>query len=534
MDAGVFLVACIVLVAFRLHAFAVPLETDECNYAYIAGRLLAGDQLYSQVWDHQPPGVFVLFAGIIALLGDTPEVFRWVATIFSLGTLGILFLLLRRLASLQAAWLGVALFALVSSDPNTAGEGCNREIYMNTLILAGAFCVFRSVGRDHLWTFLGGCAFALASVIKTVAAGPWLLLAMWLATAAWKARSSDRRVRHVIATITFFSLAPLLFWIGLLGYFWSTNRADIFLDAVFGFNLSYAGGSSFPLRAMQFFSPPRHPFVFDSAFPLWIVSAGGVVALGYRTVVHRSVNSAGALCLIGGCLAAVCLPGRYWPHYYYLLVPPAVIASVMAIDWAVECTKNWSIHRVSKVALYGLLPLTVLFTEYNDYLSQPAFGITASRYNSRDFWGRAMGEKIRSVTDPGDSIFVYGNEAEIYYYAQRRCASRFTMITGMHEGLDGAVRRRQQLMSDLKRDRPRVVIVLYDQDAFGEWARFLEEHYGTAVGWDCHDKYSATCANPDPSQVTMLVFVDQERPIDPIEWSWDRSEVGGWLPGAHR
>ncbi|KKK62157.1 hypothetical protein LCGC14_3007150, partial [marine sediment metagenome] len=36
----------------RLHAFAVPLETDECNYAYIGSRLLAGDRLYLDVWDH--------------------------------------------------------------------------------------------------------------------------------------------------------------------------------------------------------------------------------------------------------------------------------------------------------------------------------------------------------------------------------------------------------------------------------------------------------------------------------------------------
>ena len=32
--------AVAVLIGFRLHAFDLPLETDECNYAYIARRLL--------------------------------------------------------------------------------------------------------------------------------------------------------------------------------------------------------------------------------------------------------------------------------------------------------------------------------------------------------------------------------------------------------------------------------------------------------------------------------------------------------------
>ena len=43
--------AILILVAFRLHAFDLPLETDESNYAYIAARLLAGDRLYVDVRD---------------------------------------------------------------------------------------------------------------------------------------------------------------------------------------------------------------------------------------------------------------------------------------------------------------------------------------------------------------------------------------------------------------------------------------------------------------------------------------------------
>ena len=58
-------VAAAVLVCFRLHAFDLPLEADESNYAYIGSRLLEGDRLYVDVWDHQPFGVFTLFAGII-------------------------------------------------------------------------------------------------------------------------------------------------------------------------------------------------------------------------------------------------------------------------------------------------------------------------------------------------------------------------------------------------------------------------------------------------------------------------------------
>jgi hypothetical protein len=82
---GVVLVAAGVLIAMRWHAFGLPLETDECNYAYIAQRLLAGDRLYVDVWDHQPFGVFAMLAGVIAVCGDAPIVFRLLAVGFSLG-----------------------------------------------------------------------------------------------------------------------------------------------------------------------------------------------------------------------------------------------------------------------------------------------------------------------------------------------------------------------------------------------------------------------------------------------------------------
>ena len=36
----------------------------EGNYAYIGQRLAAGDRLYVDVWDHQPPGVFALTAAV--------------------------------------------------------------------------------------------------------------------------------------------------------------------------------------------------------------------------------------------------------------------------------------------------------------------------------------------------------------------------------------------------------------------------------------------------------------------------------------
>ncbi|MFQ5491463.1 MAG: glycosyltransferase family 39 protein, partial [Phycisphaerae bacterium] len=135
-DALLLFVAAALLVGMRLHAFDLPLETDECNYIYTAARLLAGDQLYTDVWDHQPPGIFAFFAVVIALFGDTQPVFRWLATAACLTSLLLLVLICRHTAGRWAGYLAALLYALISADPGTAGEGCNREIFMNSLALA--------------------------------------------------------------------------------------------------------------------------------------------------------------------------------------------------------------------------------------------------------------------------------------------------------------------------------------------------------------------------------------------------------------
>jgi hypothetical protein len=525
-------VACLTLVAFRLHAFDLPLENDECNYAYIGGRLLAGDRLYVDVWDHQPFGVFALFAGVIAVFGDAPEVFRCMTTVFSLASLSLIFLILRRLATTSAAISGAILFAIVSSDPGTAGEGCNREIYMNTLILAAWYLALRGGGKNGAWLAASGVALALASMIKTVVAVHWLFLAAWVFAAAWCGADANRRGRSVLWAMIWFAAGPLVLWLAAFAYFAVTDRWTEFIDAVFLFNLSYSGGSeSFFARFAGFFQPHGHPFKFDSALPLWIGGIGASVWLIVHTIIRKRSSTSLLVLLVAASFVAVCLPARFWPHYYYLLIPALVIAVSLAMgqlaEWLDNITgRHQTAAQILTTALLAALPVAVFVTEYQEYLSQPLFGITVSRYNSRDFWGRAHGENVRRITDPDDEIFVFGNDAEIYYYSKRRCASRFTMITGLQTGYSGVDRRRKTLIAELEERLPRLILVLFDErHPWDEWRAFLQEHYGQPIGWDFHDR---------TGEPIMFVLARPDQPVEPIDWNWDRSEVGGWFPGDRR
>ena len=312
--AAAVLLAAIVLVLMRWHAFGLPLEADEGNYAYIGQRLLAGDRLYVDVWDHQPPGVFMLFAGVIAVFGSEPVVFRWVAVVFSLATLGFVVAILHRRGGPGPAVGGAVLFALVSSDPATSGEGCNREIYMTTLIVAAWWCVLRKGGSGPGSVVAAGLLLGVASALKTIVALHWLALGAWLVVRELRNASRGGGLWRATRTVLLFGAGPAVVWLAAFAYFGATGRYDDFVDAVFRVNLSYsASEDSFFVRFGRFFRPPGHEFPVYSALPLWLGGVAGIVVLAAATIARRSGTAACILALLVASFVAICLPGQFWP-----------------------------------------------------------------------------------------------------------------------------------------------------------------------------------------------------------------------------
>lgn len=507
-----------VMLLMRAWAFDLPLETDEANYAVIGSRLLAGDRMYVDVWDHQPPGVFMLFAAAIAAFGDGPLVFRGLASGFSLGSLVLIYLILRRASGTTAATLGVVLFALVSADPGSAGEGCNREIYMNTLILAAWWLVCREDAPSRGRLLLGGLMLGAASLLKTIVAVHWLAFAVWLVLQRRSGTGEqDRRGATVFPRqLALFALGPACLWATAFLYFSATGRGSLFADAVFGFNVGYSDTSeAFFMRFLRSFQPQRHPFIFESARAVWvcgILSTLAMTAAGLRK--RRPLRDAILLLIVASYLA-LCLPAQFWPHYYYLMLPPLVLATAMTLSDASAALAHTEAPSWLPRVLLAAAPAWLGYTQWRDYLSRSPLEITSPRYNSRDFWAQAMGQKAASVTEPGDTIFVYGPDAGIYYYSGRRCASRFTMTLALRPEYPGARKRQELLMADLRRSRPRILLV-EPEEPFDAWMKFVADNY-EYIGADYKDQ--------DPESVILYVFQDRQRPVPRIEWSWDRAEL---------
>jgi len=518
-DVVVLSLTTIVLVAFRLHAFALPLETDECNYAYIGARLLAGDRLYVEVWDHQPPGIFALFAAVIELFGNAPEVFRWMAAAASLASLALIFAIARRVGGRAAAWFAAVLFCICSTDPGTAGEGCNREIFMNPPVLGALWLLLRRCDPRWSSVLTAGLLLGLASTIKTVVAAQWLPLAVWLAVRAWRRSESTGRPWRILAALLCFGAGPAVVWGATLAYFAGTGRGHECYDAVFAFNRAYSQtDAGYWQRYVDFFRAPIHRYVFAGTWPLWLAGAAGAAAL---PLLRRKRGLGGAAALVAyllGCYGAVALPGQFWPHYYYLMLPPLILVAAASM---VELTKlspkktgQQAARWTGRIAA-GVLIAALLVLQAREYLSVPTLKITDRRYDSRDFWGRAQGQNVAKVTDPDDTVLVYAHDVGVYYYSRRRCATRYTMVRALDEHYPGYEKRRAILLEEVQARRPRVVLLV--EQPFPALEEFLQANY-YLVGQDYHDRRQ--------NEVIMAALMDKFRPIRPIDWNWHRSGLG--------
>ena len=89
------LVVVLLAAAVRLPAFFAPMGREAGRIAHVGRRWVAGSVPYRDVWDRDPPGVYLLAGTIIYVLGPSPALCRLAMLALDLGTLALLYALAR-------------------------------------------------------------------------------------------------------------------------------------------------------------------------------------------------------------------------------------------------------------------------------------------------------------------------------------------------------------------------------------------------------------------------------------------------------
>jgi hypothetical protein len=114
-------------------------------------------------------------------------------------------------------------------------------------------------------------------------------------------------------------------------------------------------------------------------------------------------------------LAGVVLGLRFFPRYYFLLLPPMIVAA----------SRGWSLlsgNRIAELALSAML--AVPFIRFGKpYITLARGGTTTDLSMDRD--SRAASAKLRALSHPGDTLFVWGFRPDIFIDSQMPAGTRF-------------------------------------------------------------------------------------------------------------
>lgn len=479
IDAALLLLLCLVPILLYLPFLGAPFERDEGVYATIAQGVLHGQVPYRDLFDNKPPLVYGWYSISFLLFGETVVAPRLVAAVFLSLTAVALYHQVKLVMPKPAAWIGAFLFALSTGLPWVALHA-NTEAYMLLPLVSSLMFFTIGIKRGgRRWFFIAGLLAGMAIMTKQVAV--WNLLAL-AAIAVYYHRRTALSFWQAVAP-TAWLMGGAVVSVFLIALPFALNGAlDDLVYANVGYNWVYMGFISNAQRlanlgyGMLFFCAIAAPFVAGALAGLVVIWKQRATATDYMLLAW------GAASVIG-----VASGGRFFPHYFLQLMPAlAVLTGVLVYERLVK-GRQIALSKPA-VALATLVIVVSLGTTTVLYLAptQAEEQVVSSIYYQKEWEASSegLGKYLRAHTGPDDTIFNYGRESQVYFYADRAPAIPYFY--------DWAIQYdavpMDEVLDRLNAARPAYIVDSLQAPVFEDWAashpvewrEFLDANYDYA------------------------------------------------------
>jgi hypothetical protein len=357
--------------------------------------------------------------------------------------------------------MSALLLAFLSADPMIQGSIANTELFMLPGIVVAAWLVLRAIDSEKapiVVSLATGVAIGIAIAFKQVAV---LNIPFFLLVYGLRVRGPDRW-RRLAAFTAWMGVGVTLVWGPILVWLQVRGALGAAVSATFLHNLSYAG--ALPLsRRLELLVSYGTPLLPSQGIA-WALAALGVIGLAYRR------DRFPALFLAGWAIvsaAGVSASGHYFPHYFQQLLP-VIAALASAAIWTVRGSRGPSYWRVAAVGCLALGPLVL--TALSFWAMSPAAAIR-SIYPHNPFADMpAIASEIESITESDDSVFLFGAEPELLFYARRTSATRYIYLFPLFGPYPDARDRQQDVIDEISSARPLVMVWLPNRMFFKKGA----------------------------------------------------------------
>ncbi len=455
----VFIFAISFIFASGLHSLEEPLERDLTTYGYIGHALLSGENLYTDLWDHKPPGIHIAFAlsELIWGYGQRSIAFLWV--VLSILTTIFIYLILDKISDWKAALIAVIFWVLSSNSAYLQANQPNTEIFLNLFTLIAIWALVQHAHPTKKDLHITGWAMAIATMFKPVAI--FVLLTMLIyALLQQYYHTRDHRIQHYFAPATRLLYPVPVLWLGMFIYALIMGRFQEYWDIIIVYNSQYSGNTLMNIWA--FFRNPVHIFS-QSLYGIWILTLMGYAWLFVGShAKNRQIHHSLFILLFLGVLfeiGSIGSIGRNYAHYYQTLLPILTINASLLIVYIFDESFHSRHWRQFTSALLLLIALGTLINSQIEFFRFSPIEVSYQKYKRQFIDAWEMGLEIKTMTNPDETIYYWGSESGVYYYSQRNSASGIFYNLPLKEKKNKRVDLLMtQLLGDLRESPPAIFI----------------------------------------------------------------------------
>lgn len=403
-------------IVLRLPFVDVPIDADEAGYLYVARHWTDSYRLYRDIPFDRPPGIFLIYRGILAALGDGVIALRLAAACWSALTSVAFFRFALDVA--PSRWIAAAAAALVtvaSASPAIEGFMAQSELFALLPLVLSAHAVWR-----ERWGRAGAMA-GLATVIKPIGLSGLILASAWW----WY----QRRWRWGL-------FGRLLAGYALIGtlalvHVWFIDWHGFWAQQVLKLSTMAEGPAA-----------DRLLYTVAHTSPAWLGLAC-LAALGLLLSSRRV--AAFSVLWMASSLIGMRMGGEWWPHYVVQIVPALAWASVPAL--AASATSGRGRIAVVLSVIVGLLGLAWSAVPLS--LAEPQEVSWAMSHAPAVAQQDEIGNYVRSITSEGETIQVAFLAPSLYVASSRRATVprfyfyEYRKTSTAVDLIVGAVRRRE-------------------------------------------------------------------------------------------
>lgn len=455
---------------------------DQGIYAVVGDVVLSGGAPYRDAWDFKPPFIFFIYAGARGLFGPGMISIRLVEAL-GLVSLVIAFAVLSRrfVGNWRAGLVGAALAIFVhvklefwhTAQPESFGgivvawaivcatdvaQGTSRESH------------FRRYGA---W-FGAGALYTIAALLKPPLGGGFVVSLGFVLAQQRCTLAPSERPKGLLAVCAAFGLGAVVVLGAMLSFFALKGSLGELYETFFVFTPQYTGLGFEPSKLPSLLAHAVEQGItrFSFLLPLGLAFLAGLTSRGDRAV-------SGVLHVLGVVavqLLGVAMQAKFFDYHYGASLP---LLALLA-GWGLW--KLWERVFTDPFRVAATLLLVGLVVHYTPKQTSPAEASTGAKLYARTqlLLGRSspaaldwlhskgdvsfgsnveMARWLRDNTDDDGTVFIWGFEPMVYDLAERRFASRYIYNVPQRLDWPGSNAARAELMSDLQRTQPEVVLV---------------------------------------------------------------------------